>query len=73
MSKQTLEERVAILEAKIERLQPVQEEPAEAVKEPRGWQRIVGIFADSPGFEEGVRLGREWRESENALEDKDIS
>ncbi len=29
------------------------------------WETIFGIFADSEGFEEAVRLGREWREAQN--------
>lgn len=32
------------------------------------WETIFGIFADSEGFEEAVRLGREWREAQ--VEDK---
>lgn len=31
-----------------------------------GWEKIVGTFADSEGFEEATRLGREWREAQNA-------
>jgi hypothetical protein len=27
------------------------------------WERISGIFADDPAFEEAMKLGREWRES----------
>lgn len=27
------------------------------------WERCAGRFADDPGFEEMVRLGREYRES----------
>lgn len=56
-----LESRMAILEAKVERL----ERELEAVV-PNGqpwWQQIVGTFADDPAFEEAMRLGREYRES----------
>lgn len=56
-----LESRVAILEAKVERLQ----RELEAVV-PDGrpwWQQIVGTFADDPMYEEAMRLGREYRES----------
>lgn len=35
------------------------------------WEMIFGIFADSEGFEEAVRLGREWREAQNA-EDENV-
>lgn len=27
------------------------------------WERIAGTFADSPAYEEAMRLGREYRES----------
>lgn len=33
------------------------------------WETIFGMFADSEGFEEAVRLGREWREAQNAEDD----
>lgn len=56
-----LESRVAILEAKVERLR----RGLEAVA-PNGepwWQEIVGAFADDQAFEEAMRLGRDYRES----------
>lgn len=56
-----LESRVAVLEAKVERLQ----RELEAVVPDRRpwWQQIAGSFADDPAFEEAMRLGREYRES----------
>lgn len=66
MSTRTLEERMAAVETKLEQLQwekdQKQEQDKEA-KEPRGWKRIIGIFADNPEFEEAVRAGKEWRDS----------
>lgn len=54
----SLEERVAALEAKVEK---IHREPEQNTPSARGWQRIVGIFENEPEFEEAVRLGREWR------------
>lgn len=56
-----LESRVAILEAKVERLQ--QELKAVVPDGRPWWQQIVGTFADDPIYEEAMRLGREHRES----------
>ena len=56
-----LESRVAVLEAKVERLQ---RELQAVVPDGRPWwQQIAGSFADDPAFEEAMRLGREYRES----------
>jgi hypothetical protein len=62
MSTPTLEERVAVLETKVEELK-LQGQDTKG-EEPHGWQRIFGRFAGMPGFEESVQLGREWRESQ---------
>jgi ribosomal protein L29 len=70
MSTPTLEERIAVLEAEAERLKQ-QKEADQLDKSDEitpWWKRIVGVHADSPGFEEAVRLGREWRESEDVPE-----
>ena len=63
MAAETLEERVTILETRIEMLQRLVTEKQELspTKEKRGWQAIVGTFADDPIYEEAMRLGREWR------------
>ena len=29
------------------------------------WDKIAGVFADDPAFDEAMLLGRKWRESEN--------
>lgn len=61
-SAQTIEERLTAVETKLEQLQREKEHNKEA-EEPRGWKRIVGIFADDPEFEEAVKAGKEWRDS----------
>ena len=68
---EALEERVAAVETKLEKLEKAN--PAQKSGEPRGWQRMVGIFADNPLFEEAVRYGREWRESEDPMDDEAAS
>ena len=76
MSTQTIEERLAAVETKLEQLQREKEQNQaqdKAAEEPRGWRRIVGIFADNPAFEEAVHYGREWRESEDFTEDLEAS
>ena len=58
---ETLDKRLTAVEARLEQLILEQDKRA---KEPRGWKSIVGKFADRPGFEEAVKAGKEWRESE---------
>lgn len=66
MATGTLEERLTLLETRLDTLQRLIEErlPQNPPKEKRGWQAIVGTFADDPLYEEAMRLGREWRESQ---------
>lgn len=66
MSAQTVEERLAAVETKLKQLQREKEQNQtrdKEAEEPRGWKRIVGIFADDPEFEEAVKAGKEWRDS----------
>lgn len=56
----SLEDRVARLEAEVEKLRRAQ--PVLASETP-WWERVHGMFADSPDFDEAVRLGRAYRES----------
>lgn len=57
MTAATLRERMELLESK---LQQMQEQLAQqpSVKK-QGWRWFVGIYADSPDFEEVVRIGQE--------------
>ena len=71
MAVTTLEERVACVEAELERLK-TRLASADHAK-PAGWERILGTFADSEGFEEAVRLGREYREAQRPPDDRDAA
>ena len=62
-----IEERLSALEEEVAQLK------AKSMTEPvrqseRWWHKIAGTFADNPDFEEAMRLGREWRESQNKIE-----
>jgi hypothetical protein len=60
MSAQTLEQRLAALEAEVAELKK-QIRPPEPAKH---WvDKIYGTFANDPLYEEAMRLGRKYRES----------
>ena len=62
MAELSLEERVAVLEAKVEQLQ--RNEAVTTTQDDRPWwEKIVGVYENNPDFDEAMRLGREWRES----------
>ena len=62
MATNQLEERVTVLEHEVARLKNslAREVPAAA----SWWERIHGSLAGEPGFDEAVRLGRAYRESQ---------
>ena len=65
-----LEERVAALETEMERLKqersaaPAPPIAPASTEEMPWWERIFGTFKDDPMFEEAMRLGEEWRRSQ---------
>jgi len=64
---ETIEERLVTLETRLDALQEQAPDclPLTAPSKPkRGWKAIVGAFADDPLYDEAMRLGREWRESQ---------
>ena len=66
MATEQLERRLAAMETRLDTLQRLfDERMAQPPKnEKRGWQAIVGTFSDDALYEEAMRLGREWRESQ---------
>lgn len=68
MAELTLEERVEALELELKELR--QHWEIDKPDEPRGWQKIVGVFADNPEFEEAVLAGRKWREDQTMLSEE---
>ena len=66
MASEALEDRLATLETRFDTLQRLFDErfTQPLTREKCGWQAIVGTFADDPLYEEAMRMGREWRESQ---------
>ncbi len=59
MSATTVENRLALLEAEVASLKS-------RLKDERPWwQEWAGAFLNDPYFEEAMKLGRKWRESQN--------
>jgi hypothetical protein len=61
VARQTVEQRLAALEAEVARLKECVEK--NRVQDTDWLDDIWGAFADDPAYEEAMRLGREWRES----------
>jgi hypothetical protein len=61
--KQSLEQRVARLEAEIAELKLAR--PADNRADVAAWRATMGRFKDDPGYDEAMRLGAEWRRREN--------
>jgi hypothetical protein len=59
MAKNTLERRVAALEAEIERLK----DRVGAAPGPPWWEQIAGSFSGDTAFDQAMHLGREYRRS----------
>jgi hypothetical protein len=69
MAAETLEQRVLKLEDTVQKVQEQLAQQPAATK--RGWRWFVGIYADSPDFDEVVKTGQEWRNADRPQENQD--
>ena len=60
MASESLESRVAALEVEVARLR----QDVECQPSPHSWRLMIGAFANDPIYEEAMRLGRRYRESQ---------
>ena len=58
MSAETIERRLAALEAEVTELKKFVKKDEEP-----WWRKISGAFANDPVYEKAMKLGRKWRES----------
>ena len=65
-----IENRVAVLEAEVASLKSKIEKKDDENQIP-WWKQRIGIFADDPIYDEAMRLGREYRESQREDYDND--
>ena len=72
MPTETLEERLAVVEKEVAEIKK-QMKADKPQTTPYPWDKIFGSFANSEGFEEAVRLGREYRESLRPKDDGETS
>lgn len=70
MAALSLEDRMTALEAEVARLKKklTEEKPQDVIP---WWEKIFGSFANSPEYEEAMRLGREYRESLRPKDDEE--
>ena len=72
MAIETLEDRMAALENELTQIkQQLAAEKSQAV--PAGWEKMFGIFADSEGFVEATRLGKEYREAQRPIDNAETA
>jgi hypothetical protein len=64
MSLAQIETRLAALEAKVSQIQISRNSGAAPVKNKAWLEEIWGSFSGDPAFEEAMRYGREWRETQ---------
>lgn len=71
-----LEQRVEILEAEVALLKSQLNVVSSSVSSRTNpwWSKIAGTFADNPAYDEAMKLGREYRESQrsNSVESEEI-
>jgi hypothetical protein len=67
----TIEERLAALEADVARLKQERCSPGDTAVP--WWERRFGAFKDDPIYDEAMRLGAEYRKSQPTPADDDVS
>jgi hypothetical protein len=60
-----LEERLTLLEAEVDRLKRKIDMTPDALP---WWEKISGTFAENSAYDEAMKLGREYRESDRATD-----
>jgi hypothetical protein len=68
----SIEERLTAVEKELAQLKQQLASEKSQVPLP-WWEKIFGTFANSEGYEEAMRLGREYRESLRPKEDEDAA
>lgn len=70
---ETIEDRLARVEAELADLKRRVDAGGAATgpKDPYAWRSTVGMSANDPGFEEMVRLGREYRKAQRWEDEPD--
>ncbi len=71
MATEVLENRLAAIENEL--MQIKRQLAVDKPEIPAGWEKMFGIFADSEGFEEATRLGREYREAQRPDNDAETA
>ena len=72
MTLETLENRLNVMEAELAQIKQQLQTEKSAIT-PHPWEKIFGSFANSEGFEEATRLGREYREAQRPAEDEEAA
>ncbi len=70
MTNGEIENRIAVLEAEVASLKSKVEKKDDKNEIP-WWKQRIGMFADNPAYDEAMRLGREYRESQKMVYDED--
>ena len=70
MTNKEIEKRLAVLEAEVALLKSNKQKNDDNGEIP-WWKQHLGIFADDPIYDEAMRLGREYRESQKMVYDED--
>ena len=71
MPSQSIEDRLAVLEAEVSLLR--QERSTSAEPKAPCWEQRWGAFKDDPMYDEAMRLGAEYRKSQPMPIDADVS